>query len=95
MIHETLVGEEKAALRKTIAGSGTDLTCSSILSSLPSKSYSWTGDSILLSRDVLKTFKVDADVILGSYWFHCWCDNKKKTGVMTTTKTLIALCQSC
>ena len=38
--------------------------------------------------------KVDADVILGSYWFHCWCDNKKKTGVMTTTKTLIALCQS-
>ena len=89
------MGEEKAALRKIIAGSGTDLTCSSILRPLPSKSCSWTGDSILLSRDVLKTFKVNADVILGSYWFHCWCDNKKKTGVMTTTKTLIALCQSC
>ena len=93
VIHETLVGEEKAALRKTIAGSGTDLTCSSILSSLPSKSYSWTGDSILLSCDVLKTFKVNADVILGSYWFHCWCDNKKNR-CDDNTKTLIALCQS-
>ena len=94
MIHETREGE-RAALRKIIAGSGTDLTFSSILPPLPSKSYSWTGDRILHSCDVLKTLKVDADVILGSYWFHCGCDNKKKTGVMTTTKTLIALCQSC
>ena len=62
MIHETREGEEKAALRKTIAGSGTDLTCSSILSSLPSKSYSWTGDSILHFCDVLKL-----DDILGSW----------------------------